>query len=164
MKFFSYFAAGNSKGVGEMNLDFNEDCHFLQTMPYKMVSKDFIIVQEEGADRVEWIHPDQMITASVCGGTSLKIRSFDLFPDLLLNVTHAHLLSTSSDVDSQTILVTSSNAYNHTSYFTLYLSTSDSMRNEGGDSFDPLVVVVFLAVLPSIFILLLLSINRKANK
>jgi hypothetical protein len=43
LKFFSFYGDENSKGVGEMNLDVNEDCKYLQTVPYSMVvQKGFI--------------------------------------------------------------------------------------------------------------------------
>ena len=52
-----------------------------------------------------------MITASICGGTSLKIRAFDLHPDLLLNRTYINNLMVDSEKTNQPIIVVSKNAY-----------------------------------------------------
>jgi hypothetical protein len=104
-----------------------------------------------------------MITAAICGNTSIKIRAFDLYSDLLLNSSFAKLMSYDSELQRQPILVTSTNAYEFNSTFTLYLSTGDYLRNESGQT-NIKMVLLFFVFLPLIFIALVKVLNRKAKE
>jgi hypothetical protein len=61
--------------LGEVSLDFNEDCRFLTTVPFAMAKSTFF------SDLTD----DSMIVAMICG-SHLKLRSFDFRPDLTLNL------------------------------------------------------------------------------
>lgn len=147
-----------------MNLDVNEDCKYLQTIPYSMLMQaGFKEYEKAGQDSIDLFNSDQMITASICGGTSLKIRAFDLHPDLLLNRTFIKNLMVSTEKTYQPILITSNNAYVNSTAFTLYLSIADSIRNESG-SIDSVMVVLFFVVFPLIMVGLVMMLNRKVGK
>ena len=75
LKFFNFYANSNSKGIGEVNLELNDDCKFLTNMPLDITKKNFI------PDITE----DSMIVGMICGSL-LKIKTFDFRPDLILNL------------------------------------------------------------------------------
>ena len=61
--------------MGEVSLEFNEDCRFLTTVPFEMAKSTFF----------KDLTDDSMIVAMICG-SHLKVRSFDFRPDLTLNL------------------------------------------------------------------------------
>ena len=75
LKFFNFYANENSKGIGEVNLELNEDCKFLTTLPFAMTKKIFI----------NNLTDDSMIVGMICGSL-FKIKTFDYGPDLVLNL------------------------------------------------------------------------------
>lgn len=76
MKFFTFYANNNSKGIGEVNLEFNEDCKYLLPLSLEMTKSNFI------NDLTE----ESMIVGMICGGSLLKIMAFDYRPDLVFDI------------------------------------------------------------------------------
>lgn len=128
-----------------------------------LMQPGFINYQKESQDPIEFFNADQMITASICGGTSLKVRAFDLHPVLLLNRSFISDLMVSSEQSTQAIVITSNNAYVNSSSFTLYLSIADSIRNESG-SINLVMVALFFATFPLFLIGLVMLLNGRAKK
>ena len=75
LKFFHFYAGQNSKSLGEISLELNENCEFLQTIPFNMTKKNFL----------PDILSDSMITAMVCGSI-MKIKAFDFRPDITIKL------------------------------------------------------------------------------
>jgi hypothetical protein len=70
---------GNSKSVGELQLEANDDCRYLNNMPVGMAMN---------ISKTKNLGTGMMITAAICGGSALKIKAFEFHPSLTLNLTH----------------------------------------------------------------------------
>ena len=75
LKFFHFYAPHNSKSLGEISLELNENCEFLQAIPYNLSKRNFM----------PNVLPDSMISAMVCGSI-MKIKAFDFRPDIIIKL------------------------------------------------------------------------------
>lgn len=80
LKFFTFYANYNSKGIGELNLELNENCKYLRSLPYNLTQRNFI----------SEVTQDSLIVAMICGGSLLKVKAYDYRPDLLINLKEAN--------------------------------------------------------------------------
>lgn len=109
----------NSKSVGELRLEANDDCRYLNNLPVGMAMKI--------SKRMN-LSAGMMITAAICGGSALKIKAFEFHPSLTLNLSH------SDDImHTREIVISGTNAYIDTPVnVTLSLQMQDRERNLDG--------------------------------
>jgi hypothetical protein len=144
LKFFNFYANSNSKGIGEVNLELNDDCKFLTNMPLDITKKNFI------PDITE----DSMIVGMICGSL-LKIKTFDFRPDLILNLSSVP----PNMLYQRDVYLVASNAYwkSNITTFTLHtIVTNYSVQS-------PTVFYLLISVL-ALSLMFVVSILRQGSK
>jgi len=144
IKFFRFYGMGNSKGVGELRLEANDDCKYLNNLPMGMAMK---------ISKTMNLTTGMMITAAICGGSALKIKAFEFHPSLTLNLSHSDEI-----VHTREIVISGSNAYIDTPLnVTLSLQIQDRERNLDGRLY------LAYAVLPALMFAVLTLLKKWNN-
>eukprot|EP00347_Sterkiella_histriomuscorum_P022879 403336815 len=77
LRFISYYAMEDSKSLGTVDIEQDDDCLFLQTIPTAL-AKQFYLPEITGNDF--------FVVASVCSGTELKLVAFNFHPQIIVKM------------------------------------------------------------------------------